>query len=100
MAVRSLFHRLLGGLLPGGSEKAGQNAARNARGCLGSRYELLNKAFRQAMREIVVPRKYSVSAGLITLGASIAHEVESLDESAFLLTISWAGDQQRPVSAA
>ena len=40
------------------------------------------------------------SGSLITLTASIAHEVESLDESAFLLTISWPGDRQRPVSAA
>lgn len=33
---------------------------------------------------------YDLEAGsLITLGASIEHEVESLDESAFLLTISW-----------
>jgi quercetin dioxygenase-like cupin family protein len=33
---------------------------------------------------------YDLQTGsLIVLGASIAHEVESLDESAFLLTISW-----------
>jgi quercetin dioxygenase-like cupin family protein len=31
---------------------------------------------------------------LIALGASIKHEVESLDESVFLLTISWPGDQE------
>ncbi len=44
---------------------------------------------------------YDLQAGsLITLGASVEHEVESLDESAFLLTISWPGNQQRPVSAA
>jgi len=44
---------------------------------------------------------YDLQAGdLITLGASIIHEVESLDESAFLLTISWPGNQQRPVLAA
>jgi quercetin dioxygenase-like cupin family protein len=44
---------------------------------------------------------YDLQAGsLITLDASIEHEVESLDESAFLLTISWPGNQQRPVSAA
>ncbi len=43
---------------------------------------------------------YDLQAGsLITLGASIAHEVESLDESSFLLTISWPGNQQRPASA-
>ena len=44
---------------------------------------------------------YDLQTGsLIVLGASIAHEVESLDESAFLLTISWPGNQQRPVSTA
>ena len=42
---------------------------------------------------------YDLQTGsLITLGASIAHEVESLDESAFLLTISWPGNRQQPVS--
>jgi quercetin dioxygenase-like cupin family protein len=40
------------------------------------------------------------TGSLITLGASITHEVESLDESAFLLTISWPGNQQRSVSTA
>jgi hypothetical protein len=39
------------------------------------------------------------TGGLIVLGASIAHEVESLDESAFLLTISGPGNQRRPASA-
>ncbi|HLH36729.1 MAG TPA: AraC family ligand binding domain-containing protein [Alloacidobacterium sp.] len=29
------------------------------------------------------------TAGLFTLGPSIKHDVESLDDSAFLLTISW-----------
>jgi quercetin dioxygenase-like cupin family protein len=44
---------------------------------------------------------YDLQAGsLITLGASIAHDVESLDESAFLLTFSWPGDRQRPASTA
>ena len=43
---------------------------------------------------------YDLPAGsLITLAASIAHEVESLDESAFLLTISWPGNRQLPVAA-
>ena len=38
---------------------------------------------------------YDLQTGsLITLGASIKHEVESLDESVFLLTISWPGNQQ------
>jgi quercetin dioxygenase-like cupin family protein len=42
---------------------------------------------------------YDLQTGsLITLGASIAHEVESLDESAFLLTISWPGNREQPVS--
>lgn len=31
---------------------------------------------------------------LFTLGASIKHDVESLDESSFLLTIAWPTDQQ------
>jgi quercetin dioxygenase-like cupin family protein len=38
------------------------------------------------------------TGGLITLGASIAHEVESLDESAFLLPVSWPGNRKQPVS--
>jgi quercetin dioxygenase-like cupin family protein len=43
---------------------------------------------------------YDLQAGsLITLAASIAHEVESLDESAFLLTISWTANRQLPVAA-
>jgi quercetin dioxygenase-like cupin family protein len=43
---------------------------------------------------------YDLPAGsLITLAASIAHEVESLDESAFLLTIAWPGNRQLPVAA-
>ena len=39
------------------------------------------------------------TGSFIILGASIAHEVESLDESAFLLTISWPGNRQLPVAA-
>jgi quercetin dioxygenase-like cupin family protein len=31
---------------------------------------------------------------LITLGASIRHEVEALEDSAFLLTISWPSDEE------
>ncbi len=35
-------------------------------------------------------RTYDLSAGsLLTLGASIKHDVEALEASAFLLTISW-----------
>jgi quercetin dioxygenase-like cupin family protein len=42
---------------------------------------------------------YDLQAGsLITLAASIPHEVESLDESAFLLTISLPGNRQLPVA--
>jgi len=32
--------------------------------------------------------------GLITLGASIKHEVEALEETAFLLTVSWPSDEE------
>ena len=43
---------------------------------------------------------YDLQAGnLITLAALIAHEVESLDDSAFLLTIAWPGNRQLPVAA-
>jgi quercetin dioxygenase-like cupin family protein len=31
---------------------------------------------------------------LLTLGASIKHEVEALEDSAFLLTISWPSDEE------
>ena len=38
---------------------------------------------------------HELQAGqLFTLGASIKHDVESLDDSAFLLTIAWPTDQQ------
>ncbi len=38
---------------------------------------------------------YDLRAGsLITLGASIKHEVEAMERSSFLLTISWPGNQQ------
>jgi quercetin dioxygenase-like cupin family protein len=44
-------------------------------------------------------KAYDLQTGsLITLGGSITHEVESVDESAFLLTISCPGNRQRPVS--
>jgi len=32
--------------------------------------------------------------GLLTLGASIKHDVEAIGESAFLLTISWPDNQE------
>lgn len=34
------------------------------------------------------------TGNLVTLGASIPHEVESLEDSAFLLTISWPSNQE------
>ncbi len=44
---------------------------------------------------------YDLQTGsLIVLRASITHEVESLDESAFLLTISWPANKQPLVSTA
>jgi len=40
-------------------------------------------------------KPYDLAAGsLFTLGASIRHEVESLDDSAFLLTISWPSAEE------
>jgi quercetin dioxygenase-like cupin family protein len=40
-------------------------------------------------------RVHELQAGqLFTLGASIKHDVESLNDSAFLLTIAWPTDQQ------
>jgi quercetin dioxygenase-like cupin family protein len=45
-------------------------------------------------------QSYDLQTGsLIILGASIAHEVESMDESAFLLTISWLGNRPWPAPA-
>jgi quercetin dioxygenase-like cupin family protein len=34
------------------------------------------------------------SGNLLTLGASIKHEVEAVEESGFLLTISWPGNRE------
>lgn len=34
------------------------------------------------------------AGGLLTLGASIKHEVEAMEESEFLLTISWPAHQE------
>ncbi len=40
-------------------------------------------------------KPYELSAGnLFTLGASIRHDVEALDDSAFLLTISWPSSEE------
>jgi quercetin dioxygenase-like cupin family protein len=47
------------------------------------------------VRYSTLGREYDLQAGgLITLGASIRHEVESRDESVFLLTISWPDNQK------
>ena len=38
---------------------------------------------------------YELRAGsLLTLGASIKHEVEAMEETGFLLTISWPGNRE------
>jgi quercetin dioxygenase-like cupin family protein len=38
---------------------------------------------------------YDLPTGnMLTLGASVKHEVESLEDSAFLLTISWPSNQE------
>jgi quercetin dioxygenase-like cupin family protein len=40
-------------------------------------------------------KAHDLPAGsLITLGASIPHEVEAIKDSAFLLTISWPSNQE------
>jgi quercetin dioxygenase-like cupin family protein len=47
------------------------------------------------MRFIVHGKPHDLKSGnLITLGASIRHEVEALEDSAFLLTISWPSDEE------
>jgi quercetin dioxygenase-like cupin family protein len=44
---------------------------------------------------VALGEAYELQSGsLITLGPSIKHEVESLAESVFLLTISWPDDEQ------
>ena len=35
-----------------------------------------------------------MTGSLLTLGASIRHEIEALEDSAFLLTISWPSEQE------
>lgn len=43
----------------------------------------------------VQEKSYELSTGsLLTLGASIPHEIESTGDSAFLLTISWPSNQE------
>ena|SRR5665213_1535014 len=40
-------------------------------------------------------KAYDLRVGnLLTLGASIKHEVESLEDSVFLLTVSWPGNRE------
>ncbi len=47
------------------------------------------------MRYTAQGQAYDLQTGsLITVAASIKHEVESLEESAFLLTISWPSNRQ------
>src|SRR5277367_3549952 len=47
------------------------------------------------IRFTVQGKHHDLTAGnLITLGASIRHEVEALQDSAFLLTISWPTNQE------
>jgi len=47
------------------------------------------------IRFTVHGKPHDLKAGnLITLGASIRHEVEALEDSAFLLTISWPSDEE------
>ena len=38
------------------------------------------------------------TGGLLTLDQGIPHDVEALEDSAFLLTVSWAGREQDPPS--
>jgi quercetin dioxygenase-like cupin family protein len=48
-----------------------------------------------AIRFTAQGKAHELRAGnLVTLGASIPHEVESLEDSAFLLTISWPSNQE------
>jgi quercetin dioxygenase-like cupin family protein len=48
-----------------------------------------------AIRYKTQGQEYDLQTGsLLTLGASIRHDVEAIDESAFLLTISWPDNQE------
>jgi quercetin dioxygenase-like cupin family protein len=47
------------------------------------------------IRFSVLGKPHDLKTGnLLTLGASIKHEVEALEDSAFLLTISWPSDEE------
>ena len=37
------------------------------------------------------------AGGLLALGQGLPHDVEALEESAFLLTIAWPSEKDRPV---
>ncbi len=53
------------------------------------------QVLRGSVRYTAQGRAYDLKTGsLITVGASITHEVESIEESAFLLTIAWPTDRQ------
>lgn len=48
-----------------------------------------------AIRFTAQGKSHDIRGGdLITLGASIPHEIEALEDSAFLLTISWPSNQE------
>jgi quercetin dioxygenase-like cupin family protein len=48
-----------------------------------------------AIRYTTQGQVYELKSGsLLTLGASIKHDVEALDDAAFLLTISWPDNQE------
>jgi quercetin dioxygenase-like cupin family protein len=52
------------------------------------------QVLRGAVRYSAQGQAYDLQTGnLITVGASIKHDVESLEESAFLLTISWPSNR-------
>ena len=47
------------------------------------------------MRVNVGAKSHELAAGnLFTLGASIRHDVEALDDAAFLLTLSWPSTEE------
>lgn len=53
------------------------------------------QVLRGVVRYTAQGQAYDLQTGsLITVAASIKHEVESLEESAFLLTISWPSNRQ------
>jgi quercetin dioxygenase-like cupin family protein len=53
------------------------------------------QVLRGAVRYTAQGQAYDLQTGsLITVGASIKHEIESLEECVFLLTISWPSNRQ------